>query len=418
MKKKLMAMLLVGVMAFSLSACSSKKGGEETENPTTTAAPLVYYEKGGEFYKELKDYSKYVELGAYSGMDIKVTPAYVTDKQLKEIIDGEIKRGTTYKQVKEGLVKETDTINLDYTGKLEGVAFQGGSATGYTYKINGGFIDSLDDQLVGLEIGREYDLDVTFPTDYAPNPALAGKKTVFTVKVNYVNGEAIVPEWNDELVKTLTSGKYTTTKDYEEYIKVTMKDYNLQSQKSEYNQNTWKKILENCKIVGYPEDQLKESADEYFKYYSESYKAAAKNAGKTYEEYLKDNKFENEEALKEECKKQAQAELEYIMIGVEIAKKEQLAVTQEIYDELVKVYAKNYGSSDVKKFEEEYGVDYIMESFVFEGVCAWLYENNKLVESEDVRPTEAPTTEAADAPTTEATDAPTTEAAESETTAK
>ena len=91
MKKKLMAMLLVGVMAFSLSACSSKKGGEETENPTTTAAPLVYYEKGGEFYKELKDYSKYVELGAYSGMDIKVTPAYVTDKQLKEIIDGEIK---------------------------------------------------------------------------------------------------------------------------------------------------------------------------------------------------------------------------------------------------------------------------------------------------------------------------------------
>ena len=46
MKKKLMAMLLVGVMAFSLSACSSKKGGEETENPTTTAAPLVYYEKG------------------------------------------------------------------------------------------------------------------------------------------------------------------------------------------------------------------------------------------------------------------------------------------------------------------------------------------------------------------------------------
>ena len=106
------------------------------------------------------------------------------------------------------------------------------------------------------------------------------------------------------------------------------------------------------------------------------------------------------------------------MIGVEIAKKEQLAVTQEIYDELVKVYAKNYGSSDVKKFEEEYGVDYIMESFVFEGVCAWLYENNKLVESEDVRPTEAPTTEAADAPTTEATDAPTTEAAESETTAK
>ena len=123
MKKKLLAMLLVGVMAFSLSACSKKGGEEGTTTTPTTAAPLVYYEKGGEFYKELKDYSKYVELGAYSGMDVKVTPANVTDKQLKEVIDSEIERGTTYKQIKEGPVKEDETINLDYTGKLHGVAF-------------------------------------------------------------------------------------------------------------------------------------------------------------------------------------------------------------------------------------------------------------------------------------------------------
>lgn len=400
MKKKLLAMLLVGVMAFSLSACSKKGEEEGTTTTPTTAAPLVYYEKGGEFYKELKDYSKYVELGAYSGMDVKVTPANVTDKQLKEVIDSEIERGTTYKQIKEGTVKEDDTINLDYTGKLDGVAFQGGSATGYTYEVNTTFIDSLDDQLPGLEIGKTYDLDVTFPEDYKANPALAGKKTVFTVKVNYVNGDAIVPEWTDEYVKELTEGKYTTTKDYEEYIKTIVKDYNLQAQQSEYNQNTWKMILDNCKIVGYPEDQLKESTDDYFEHYSESFKKAAESAKISYEEYLKKNDFENEEALKEECKKQAQSELEYIMIGVEIAKKEQLAVTEELYDELVKAYAKNYGFTDTAKFEEEYGIDYIMESFVFEGVCSWLYDNNKLVESEDVRPTEAPTTEKAESETT------------------
>ena len=63
---------------------------------------------------------------------------------------------------------------------------------------------------------------------------------------------------------------------------------------------------------------------------------------------------------------------------------------------------KNYGFTDTAKFEEEYGIDYIMESFVFEGVCSWLYDNNKLVESEDVRPTEAPTTEKAESETTTA----------------
>ena len=141
MKKKIVAMLLMGVMAFSLSACGKKSEANNETTPTTTAAPLVYYEKGGEFYKELKDYSEYVELGKYSGLDIKVVPAEVTEKQMKEIIDGEIKEGTTYKQVKEGVVKETDTVNMDYTGKIDGIAFTGGSATGYTYKINGNFIE-------------------------------------------------------------------------------------------------------------------------------------------------------------------------------------------------------------------------------------------------------------------------------------
>ena len=414
MKKKIVAMLLMGVMAFSLSACGKKNEANNETTPTTTAAPLVYYEKGGEFYKELKDYSEFVELGKYTGLDVKVKSAEVTDEQMKEIIDGEIKEGTTYKQVKEGVVKETDTVNMDYTGKIDGIAFTGGSATGYTYKINGNFIESLDNQLPGLEIGKTYDLNVKFPDSYPSNPALAGKETVFTVKINYVQGEAIVPEWNDEFVKEITEGKYTTTEAYEKYIKEVMTDYNLQSQESEFAQNTWKLILENCKVTGYPEKQLEESVADYFEYYKESFKSAATTYGMTYEDYRKLNGFDSDEALMKECEKQAKSELEYIMIGVEIAKAEKLAVTKEIYDTLLKAYAGNYNYSDPAKFEEEYGADYIMESFAFEGVCSWLYENNNMIESEDARPTEAPTTEKAES----ATETATTEKAESATTAK
>ncbi len=390
MFKKFMALLLAGTMVFSLTACSGNKNNGESE---TTTEEQKYYEIGGQFYMELDDYSKYVDLGDYSNLEIKVAPADVTDEQVQEIIDGEIEDGTTYEQVKEGIVKETDTVNMDYTGKIDGIAFEGGSATGYTYKIGDGFIDSLNDQLPGLEIGKEYELNVKFPDDYKNNEALAGKDTVFTVKINYVNGEAQVPEWNDEFVNEITDGEYTTAKDYEAYIREYLKSYNLQTQTSEFQQNTWKEIVAACKINGYPEAKLEEQAQDYIDYYVEYFKSYAEYMSMTYEELLELSGYESEDELKEECRKQAQAELEYIMIAVEIAKKENIAVTEDIYNSLLATYAANYSYDDVSEFEEEYGRDYIMESFVFEAVCMWLYDNNKMVESEDARPTEAVTTE-------------------------
>lgn len=427
MRNKILICCIVTIMTMSLFACGSNKKviklptettsetvtenvttvnqeiesssiEKETENDTTvnqeiqsssveketetSSTKLIYYEKGGKFYKDLRDYSKYIELGQYTRFDVKVKSAEVTDEQIQESIDNIIEKETKYKPIKKGVVLETDTVNMDYTGKIDGIAFVGGSATGYTYKINGNLIDSLDDQLPGLKIGETYELNVKFPDNYLSNPNLAGKDAVFTVKINYVHGEAIVPEWNDDFVKAITKSEYTTTEAYEEYIKKKLREYNLNIQKSEFNQKTWEFIIENCKIKGYPEEELMETTEDYFENYIEEFKNSAKKYGMTYENYRKLNGFDSDEALKAECEKQAKSELEYIMIGVEIAKKEQLAVTEEIYNVLLKEYIKNNNyEGGAARFEQEYGVDYIMKSFVFEAACSWLYDNNNLIES-------------------------------------
>ena len=69
------------------------------------------------------------------------------------------------------------------------------------------------------------------------------------------------------------------------------------------------------------------------------------------------------------------------MIGIEIAKKEQLAVTLDIFTNLIQEYSKEHGFDDISKLVDQYGIDYIMETFVFDGVCLWLYDNNNMVVS-------------------------------------
>lgn len=381
MKKRIFAALLACVMIFSLTACG-KDSKKNKEPETTEAAPLVYYEIGGKNHLDLTDYSEYVTLGEYKGIEVSVSPIDDIDKQVKEYIDSVLKNNATYEQVKEGTVKETDTINLDYTGKYNGVAFEKGAATDYTYKIHGGFIESLDKQLVGLEVGKEYDLECTFPEKYTQNPDLAGKDVVFTVKVNYIQGKQILPEWNDDFINTLTKGQYKTTADFEKELRVEIEEEAKATQKSSYSTGLWTTIIANCKINGYPEEKVEAAKKDYIETMKSQCEQAAEAYGLEYKDVLVLYGFESEEKLEAYCLEKAQKELEYIMTACLIAEKENIAVTDEIYNNLVENVVKNYEYDSVEAFEKAFGTDYIMESFVFEAVGSWLEEQNKMVISD------------------------------------
>mgnify|MGYP002762011923 FL=1 len=388
MKRKFIAALLVGVMAVSLAGCGKDKSKNTDKEPETKE--LQYYELGGKNYVELPDYSQYVEVGEYKGYEIPVDAPDSVEKQLQAYKDNVLSQNATYgDNITDRVVADTDEINLDFAGTYNGEAFEGGTSTNYKYKIHGGFIESLDSQLVGLECGKEYVLKCKFPDDYKTNKELAGKDVEFKIKVNYIYGEKTIPEWNDSFVAKLTSNKFTTVDDFEKELKTEIQAQNEYSLKKTYSSGLWSKILDSSKINGYPEDKLKSAADDYFGKYQEQYKKYAETYSKTYEEILTAYGFKSEDELKAACEEQAKKELEYIMLACEISKKENIAVTEEIYKALAEDLLSDYNFDSVEAFEKEYGRDYIMESFVFEGVSEWLCDNNKMDVNEKTTSTEA-----------------------------
>lgn len=388
MKRKFIAALLVGVMAVSLAGCGKDKSKNTDKEPETKE--LQYYELGGKNYVELPDYSQYVQVGEYKGYEIPVDAPDSVEKQLQAYKDNVLSQNATYgDNITDRVVADTDEINLDFAGTYNGKAFNGGTSTNYKYKIHGGFIESLDSQLVGLECGKEYVLKCKFPDDYKTNKELAGKDVEFTIKVNYIYGEKTIPEWNDSFVAKLTSNKFTTVDDFEKELKTEIQAQNEYSLKKTYSSGLWSKILDSSKINGYPEDKLKSATDDYFSKYQEQYKKYAETYSKTYEEILTAYGFKSEDELKAACEEQAKKELEYIMLACEISKKENIAVTEEIYKALAEDLLSDYNFDSVEAFEKEYGRDYIMESFVFEGVSEWLCDNNKMDVNEKTTSTEA-----------------------------
>ncbi len=142
-----------------------------------------------------------VELGEYKALTVEVEPkATVTEEDIQARISQDQQKGARTSEVTDGEVDYTDVVNLDYMGTVDGVAFDGGTAEKQTLKIgSGSFIPGFEEQMVGMKVGEEKDLNVTFPEKYhAEN--LAGKAAVFHVKVNSITRTEL-PELDDDFAQ-------------------------------------------------------------------------------------------------------------------------------------------------------------------------------------------------------------------------
>ena len=141
---------------------------------------------------------KYVTIGEHKNLKVDTS-----SKEYKEYyeyeIQNDIQLNALFETLKEGKVEKGDIANIDYTGKKDGVAFEGGSAKGHDLEIgSGSFIPGFEDGLIGAAIGSTIDLNLTFPKDYN-SKELAGAAVVFTVKVNSVKREMKSADYYDDL---------------------------------------------------------------------------------------------------------------------------------------------------------------------------------------------------------------------------
>ncbi len=162
-----------------------------------------------------------VELGSYKGLKATKYVHQVTDEEIDARIQQDVQKATTMIDVTDRAVENGDTVNLDYAGTVDGVAFDGGTAQNQTLEIGSGhFIPGFEEQMIGMQIGEEKDLQVKFPDEYHAEE-LKGKDAVFHVKVNGIQAKS-VPELDDDFAADVS--EFETFAAYRENIVKELKD--------------------------------------------------------------------------------------------------------------------------------------------------------------------------------------------------
>ena len=157
-----------------------------------------------------------VKISEYKGLVCEKPSTTVNKDDVEAYLNREREKHSRINPVTDRAVKNGDLVNIDFEGFIDGVAFEGGKGEKYDLEIGSKtFIDTFEDQIIGKNIGDEFDVNVTFPDEYGKEE-LASKPAVFKVKINEIN-EKILPELNDEFVQDTT--EFESLKDYKKDIK-------------------------------------------------------------------------------------------------------------------------------------------------------------------------------------------------------
>lgn len=364
------------------------------ESETGTEAGTEDY--GPEAYLSGINVADYVTLGEYKGVEVSVDAPVVTDEYLDSYIDYVLQSNMVTTEITDRPVEEGDIVNIDYEGKIDGVAFDGGTAQGYDLTIGSGtFIDGFEDGLIGAETGETVDVNVTFPENYQ-GEEVAGKDAVFTVTVNSISVETL-PELTDEFVQGLDVG-VNTVEEYRQYAY----DLLMEEEQATHDSNAEIAVLEAVMAGSQIQDPPEDMTNRYYNRIIDNMTYYASLYGYDLETFLS-MQGTSEDAIRESA---AQAGQEIIVMQA-IADAEGLSVTDEELDAEIETNAGSLGYDDVEEYRTSLDVEGYREYMMSEKVLNFLLENAVVTDVE-------PETEAAEAETAE-TAAEETQAAETET---
>ena len=203
--------------------------------------------------KELSN--KYATITSYKGVEVdKIDKPEVSDDdvdaQIQSTMIDHIADITEQRAAKEG-----DKAIIDFVGKKDGEAFQGGTSSNYALELGSNtFIDGFEDGIIGHTPGETFDLNLTFPENYQSTD-LAGQEVVFTVTLN-----GFLPELSDDIVKILAD-KSETVEEYKKEVKNDLQATKDESYESSLKEAAWNAILDNTEVKEYPEDKVQEYID-------------------------------------------------------------------------------------------------------------------------------------------------------------
>ena len=311
-----------------------------------------------------------VTLGEYKGVSVKKETTAVTDEQVDEKIEQERAKQATEQSVEDRPVAEGDTVNLDYAGTVDGVAFAGGTAEGQTLKIGSHtFIPGFEEQMVGMSIGEEKDLDVTFPEQYQAKE-LAGKAAVFHVKVNSITATEL-PALDDDFAKDIS--EFDTLDEYKKDIRAKLEAQAAERDENAFTNAVIEKVMENA-TVDIPEAMIERQIDSMMRDFE--YRLRAQ--GLKLADFMKYT-GQDEKAFRANYRDQAEKSVKAHLVLEAIENAEAFEATDEEIDEQIAKFAPQTGKSveELKETLTEADREYFKADAIRDNAIKFLCDNAK-----------------------------------------
>lgn len=302
-------------------------GRPNIENIDVSDDKVLTYTFGVVLYPEVK-------LGEYRGIKAKKPVADFDESRVTEELEAVRKRNARLIDV-ERPAQNGDRVTIDFEGFVDDVAFEGGKADDYDLELGSGtFIPGFEDQVVGMNLGEQRDVNVTFPEEYTPE--LAGKAAVFKVTLKGVQ-EQELPELDDELAKDISD--FDTMAEYTDHLREDLKKKFDEEQEGLYSSQLMEAAIDTMEVE-IPEAMIEDKLEEQLRTYASSMGMMPMDM--TRDEILKALQIDAN-TWSSVMRPQANFELHTELLLDAVAEAEKIEVTDEDFEQALKDMAETYG---------------------------------------------------------------------------
>ena len=311
-----------------------------------------------------------IKLGKYKGIELKKIEYNVTDADIDHEIGHMAEKNSRLISVEgKSAVKEHDIAVIDFEGFVDGVAFEGGKAENHELEIGSKtFIPGFEDQVIGMKIDQEKEINVKFPEEYFSKD-LAGKDAMFKVKLHEIKRKEL-PAIDDEFAKDVS--EFDTLKELKDSIKEKLEEENKSKAKYELEEEAIKTVCDSVKVE-IPSGMVETEIDNILK----DIDAKLSYQGMNLEQYLK-IMGKTEEDVRKEYTEQAQKSVKSRMILEAIVAAEKLEATEEDIVAKINEMAQAYGKDSKELLENENLRNYIKDNMKTEKAITFIVDNAKI----------------------------------------
>ncbi len=291
-----------------------------------------------------------VTLGQYKGLEAERKDESVSDEDVDNELNSVRKRNARMIDIDDRAAEMGDTVDIDFDGYLDGERFDGGKAEGYSLELgSNSFVPGFEDQIVGMKIGEEKNIDITFPENYTPE--LAGKAVVFKIKLNGITAPEL-PELDDEFAKDVS--EFDTLDEYKGSLRENLEKRKKDEAENDFRANVLKQAVNNLKAE-IPECMILEKVEQTIRDYASNFGMTDRSVPL---ESLKEMMGLSDEVVENNIRPAAEFQVKTDLLLDKIKDEEKLEVTEEAFNEYL-----NKVAEDVKATADQLK-NYFGEAFI------------------------------------------------------